>query len=105
MDLEEERRQNEEIMAQMKFVEDLLARMKKIESQVKLKYTTKIYSINDRIMVVVIRERGTPTTCMPTTTYYAYYLLARMNKIERQVLVMAVVIIIRGTALERGTPP
>ena len=33
-DLEEERRQNEEIMAQMKFVEDLLERMRKIESQV-----------------------------------------------------------------------
>ena len=34
MDLEEEKRQNEEIMAQMKFVEDLLERMKKIEVQV-----------------------------------------------------------------------
>ena len=34
MDLEEEKRQNEEIMAQMKFVEELLARMKKIENQV-----------------------------------------------------------------------
>ena len=34
LDLEEEKRQNEEIMAQMKFVEDLLERMKKIEVQV-----------------------------------------------------------------------
>ena len=41
VDLEEERRQNEEIMAQMKFVEDLLARMKKIETQVTTLEQTK----------------------------------------------------------------
>jgi hypothetical protein len=41
MDLEEERRQNEVIMAQMKFVEDLLARMKKIETQVTTLEQTK----------------------------------------------------------------
>jgi len=41
VDLEEERRQNEEIMAQMKFVEDLLARMKKIENQVTTLEQTK----------------------------------------------------------------
>jgi len=46
VDLEEEKRQNEEIMAQMKFVEDLLDRMKKIESQVSSLEQTKDVLIN-----------------------------------------------------------
>jgi len=46
VDLEEEKRQNEEIMAQMKFVEDLLDRMKKIESQVSTLEQTKEVLIN-----------------------------------------------------------
>jgi len=40
-DLEEERRQNEEIMQQMQFVEELLTRMKKMEEQVSTLEETK----------------------------------------------------------------